>query len=285
MNERNKGIFYMILASLFFALMATAVKYSGDLPTIEKVFFRNIVGFIYVAFLIKKSGESFKGTNTRYLIYRSFLGLMGVFLYFFAIDRLPLADAVVLNQTNPFFVMLLASIFLGERIKKVQILLFILALTGVGFIVKPQFDYRVVPALAGLSSALFAASAYTIIRHLRTTDHPNVIVFYFTGLSTITALPFLLFGQFVFPTPLQLLVLLSVGVFATIAQLLMTYAYRYAEAGDLSIYSYGQTVFSIFIGIVIFFEIPDIYSFLGISLIIFSAYLNYRIKRRATEID
>ncbi|KAB3540981.1 DMT family transporter [Alkaliphilus pronyensis] len=283
MKSQNKGITLMILSSLFFALMATAVKFSGDLPTMEKVFFRNVVGFIYASYVLRKSQVSFKGNNTKYLIYRSLLGLTGVFLYFFAIDHLPLADAVVLNQTNPFFVLLLASFFLGEKIKKQQYAAFFLAIVGISLIVKPQFNYRLIPAAAALASAVFAASAYTIIRYLRTTDHPHIIVFYFTGFSTIISIPFLLFGEFVMPTFPQLISLLAVGVFATTAQLLMTFSYRYAEAGALSIYSYGKTIFSTIIGVVFFLEIPDIYSLFGILLIIVSGFINYMVKRKESS--
>ncbi|ABR50697.1 protein of unknown function DUF6, transmembrane [Alkaliphilus metalliredigens QYMF] len=278
MKDRNKGILYMLLASLFFALMASAVKYAGDLPTMQKVFFRNIVGFLISGYMIYRSGASFQGTNKKYLFYRSLFGLIGVFLSFYAIDRLPLADAVVLNQMNPFFVLILSAFFLGEKIKKLQVPAIIIAILGVVFIIRPQFDYTVFPALMGLLSAVFAAAAYTIIRHLRLTDHPQVIVFYFTGFSVFSTLPFMLLGQFQIPTLFQLLALLSVGLFATIAQLLMTHAYRYAEAGDLSIYSYAKTVFSALLGILLWAEIPDQFSLLGILLILLGAYINYRAK-------
>ncbi|MBM7615006.1 DMT family transporter [Alkaliphilus hydrothermalis] len=277
MDNRNKGILLMILSSLFFALMATFVKLSGDLPTMQKVFFRNLLGLIVTAGIMIRSKQSFAGNNKKYLFYRSLFGLLGVFFYFFALDRLPLADAVVLNQMNPFFVLLLAFFFLKESIRRSQVVAILVALTGVIFIVKPQFDLTIIPALMGLSSSIFAASAYTIIRHLRLTDHPKVIVFYFTALSSISAIPF--WGQFVMPTPLQALALLAVGTFATAAQYMMTYAYRYAEASDLSIYSYGNTMFSILIGIIIWGELPDAYSFLGILLILSGAYLNYRSRK------
>ncbi|WP_034327938.1 DMT family transporter [Alkaliphilus transvaalensis] len=274
MEQRNKGILLMILSSLFFALMAASVKLAGDLPTMEKVFFRNIIGLGVSAYLIFKSKESFVGNNKRYLLYRSIFGLLGVFLYFYAIAKLPLANAVVLNQMNPFFVLILAAVFLKEGIRKQQVSAIFFAIAGVIFIVKPQLDFAIIPALIGLASAIFAALGYTLIRHLRLSDSPLVIVFYFTAFSTVSAIPF--FGQFVMPTPLQFLALISVGIFATTAQFLMTYAYRYAEAGDLSIYSYGNTMFSIFIGIILWQEIPDLLSLVGITLILSGAYLNYR---------
>ncbi|MDR5659646.1 DMT family transporter [Serpentinicella sp. ANB-PHB4] len=278
MTNRTKGIIFMIIASLFFAIMATFVRLSGDLPTMQKVFFRNIVGFIVSAFIIFRSKASFKGNNTNLLIWRSLLGLTGIFLYFFAIDRLPLGNAVVLNQMNPFFVIIFSFLFLNEQIKKFQVLAITIALTGVLFIVRPGLNYTVLPALSALSSAIFAAGAYTIIRHLRLTDSPQTIVFYFTGITSLVSFPFLVFGEFVRPSIFQVVALLLVGVFATLAQFFMTHAYRYAEAGDLSIYSYGNTIFSTLIGIFLLGEMLNIYSVLGIVLILFGAYMNYRYK-------
>ncbi|SES95121.1 Permease of the drug/metabolite transporter (DMT) superfamily [Natronincola peptidivorans] len=279
MTDRNKGILYMVLTSLFFALMAASVKLSGDLPTMEKVFFRNLVGFMTSGYLIYKSKESFKGNNTKLLLYRSIFGLIGIFFYFYAIDRLPLANAVVLNQMNPFFVLIFSFLFLGEIILKLQVAAIFIALTGVLFIVRPGFDYTVLPAVIGLLSAVFAAAAYTTVRHLRLTDSPQTIIFYFTGITTLTAIPFMIFGEFVVPNFFQFLALISVGVFATLAQFFMTHAYRYGEAGDLSIYSYGNTVFSIFIGIILWKELPDLLSFIGVACILLGAYLNYRAKQ------
>lgn len=273
----------MILSSLFFALMAASVKLSGDLPTMEKVFFRNLIGFISAGYMIYKSKESFKGNNTKLLLYRSISGLIGIFFYFYAIDRLPLANAVVLNQMNPFFVLIFSFFYLSEVVKKKQIAAIFIAVSGVIFIVKPGLNYSVIPAIIGLASAVFAGASYTVIRHLRLTDSPKIIVFYFAGITTIVAIPFMLLGDFVVPNTPQLISLMAVGVFATLAQFFMTHAYRYAEAGDLSIYSYGNTIFSTFIGIFLWREIPDFLSFLGVILILTGAYVNYQAKKTVME--
>lgn len=285
MSDRNKGILYMSVSSLFFALMAGAVKFSGNIPTMEKVFFRNIIGFLFSGYVIFKSGESFKGNNPKYLSYRAILGFLGVVFYFYAIGNLPLADAVVLNQLNPFFVIILAAMFLGEKIKKLQIPAIILALIGVVFIAQPQFNYTFLPAAMGILSSIFAASAYAMIRHLRLTDTPHMIIFYFTGISTIITIPFIVFGDFIIPNITTFISLLAVGVFSTLAQYLMTIAYRYAEAGDLSIYSYGNTIFSIFIGIILWGEIPNLLSSIGVICILTGAYLNYRARKPSSGIQ
>lgn len=282
MTERNKGILYMVLSSLFFAVMATAVKMSGDIPTMEKVFFRNVVGFIASGMMIWQSRGSFLGTDKRSLLLRSFFGFLGLVFYFFAIDRLPLANAVILNQMNPFFTLVLAFVFLREKVLKLQWSAVAIAIAGVFFIVKPGFGYSLFPALVGLLSAVFAAAAYTVIRHLRLSDHPQTIVFYFTGFTTLATIPFMLFGGFVRPDLYQFLLLLTVGVTATIAQFFMTHAYRYCEAGDLSIYSYGNTLFAMVLAVFLWGELPDALSILGVALVLFGAYVNYRAKHVET---
>ncbi len=275
MTDRNKGILLMILASFCFALMASAVKYTGELPTMQKVFFRNLVGVLISGYIIYKNGGSFKGRNRGGLILRSIFGLLGVFFYFYALGQIPLSNAVVLNQMSPFFVVMLSAWFLKEPIKKFQVPAIMIAMIGVLFIIRPEFNATIWPSIIALLSAFFAAAAYTTIRHLRLTDKPQIIIFYFTSFSVIVAIPFMLFGHFQWPTVQQLAGLLAVGIFATAAQFLMTYAYRYAHAGDLSIYSYGKTVFSTLLGAVFWFEIPDIYSIMGIVLILTGAYINY----------
>lgn len=275
MKDRNKGILLMIIASLCFALMASAVKYTGAIPTMQIVFFRNFIGMVISGYMIYSRGGSFKGRNRGGLVFRSLFGLAGVFLYFYSLGRIPLSDAVVLNQMSPFFVVVLSALFLKEPIKRLQIPAVFLAMAGVIFIIRPEFNASIIPSLIALMSAVFAAAAYTTIRHLRLTDQPQVIIFYFTAFSVVVAIPFMALGQFQWPTALQFLGLLAVGLFATAAQFFMTYAYRYAQAGDLSIYSYGKTLFSTLIGAVIWMEIPDPYSVIGIIFILTGAYVNY----------
>lgn len=281
MTERGKGIMFMVLGSFFFALMAMFVKLAGDLPTAEKLFFRSVVGTVGSGFLIYRSGGSFLGKDRKMLFVRAVLGFLGLAFYFYAIDNLPLANAVILNQMSPFFTLILAFLLLSETIFRQQWGAISLALVGVTLIVKPGLDYSAFPALVGLLSAVFSAGAYTAIRHLRLTDHPQTIVFYFTALTCLITLPVMAAGQFVMPTGGQWAALLGVGVTATMAQFLMTHAYRYCEAGDLSIYSYGNTLFAMLIGALLWGQFPDGFSFAGIVFVLAGAYLNWRVKREA----
>ncbi|MGO1369590.1 DMT family transporter [Senegalia sp. (in: firmicutes)] len=275
MDDRKKGIILILLSALFFASMAATVKFLDRIPVVEKIFFRNFLGLLVATYLIKKNKKKVLGNNKRLLILRSIFGLLGVAAYFYALSNLPLADTVILNKISPFFVLILAAIFLGEKIKKLQFISLILAILGAGFVVKPEFDVSIIPYIIALLSAFFAGSAYTIIRHLRHTDSSETIVFYFTFISTVAMIPFMLAGQFVVPTLIEAIGFLGLGIFATAAQFLMTNAYRFAPAGELAIYTYTNIVFSTIIGIIIWSEIPDILSIIGGILIILAGFINY----------
>jgi len=280
MENRKKGITYILLSSLFFAMMAAAVKFLGDMPTAEKIFFRNLVG-IFIAFsLVKKSGSSLTGNNKKLLILRSIFGVLGIAAYFYALANIKLSDAVILNKMSPFFVMIFAALFLKEKVSKKQLIALVTAALGAILVIRPGFDSNLIPSLIALMSSLFAGIAYTIVRQLRKTDSAAAVVFYFSLFSTLAMIPFLLSGSFVIPTAIQAAALLALGLFAAAAQLFMTNAYRHAEAGELSIYTYANIVFSSIFGLLLFQEIPDLFSVFGAVLIISAGYLNYRAKEK-----
>lgn len=280
MENRKKGITYILLSSLFFALMAATVKFLGNMPTAEKIFFRNLVGIVVAFALVKKSGSSLIGNNKKLLVLRSLFGLLGIAAYFYALANMKLSDAVILNKMSPFFVMVFAALFLKERITRKQMLALVTAAFGAILVIRPGFDSNIFPSLIALLSSLLAGVSYTVVRQLRKTDEAATVVFYFSLFSTLAMIPFMLSGSFVVPSPVQALALFALGLFAATAQLFMTNAYRHAEAGELSIYTYANIVFSTILGMLLFQEIPDFFSILGAILIISAGYLNYRAKEK-----
>ena len=279
-SERRKGIMLMILSALSFAIMASLVKSLAIYPVTEKLFFRNFFSLLITAILILKKGQGFIGKNKKLLLLRSVLGMLGIVFYFYAISHMKfLADATIMNNMSPFFVVILSFLFLKEDISKYQVIALILAILGVGLIVRPKFDLTIVPALSGLFSALFAGGAYVTVRYLRKTDSPSTIVFYFTLLTTVCMLPFILKGDWLLPTGLDIVKVLGVGVFATIGQYSMTYAYKFVEASQVSIYTYTGIIFSSIIGILVFKEALEIYTVLGGILIIAGGYINFHYKK------
>lgn len=261
--------------------MSVSVKYIENVPVFEKVFFRNTISLITAFLLIRKckpvglSGYLGSMSNQKYLFPRAFLGLLGVFLNFYAISNLKLADSQILNRISPVWVSLFALVFLKEKLTKTQVISIVIALSGSLLVIKPGFHFNFIPAIAGFASSITAGAAYTLLRHLRGKERPEIIIFYFSLWSLIGSFPFMMLN-FVVPSPMEMTFLILTGVFASIGQFGLTHAYRYAKASEVSIYTYTGIVFATIIGFIIWGEIPDKFSIIGGILIIISAYIVYR---------
>jgi len=283
MEEGNKlkAVLFMLTSSLCFAIMAALVKLSGDVPTIEKVFFRNLISLIISIFIVIKHKQKpwGKPENRKALIARSVFGTIGMILYFYCIDNMLLADSSMLNKMHPFFVIIFAVCLLKEKLNKIQIPSLILAFVGVLFIIKPKFDLSVLPAVMGLLSAVFAGLAYTIVRFLGNKEKSHIIVFYFSLVSTLVAVPWMMIGY----KPLdvkQFMCLIFSGIFAAIAQFALTISYRFAPASEVAIYNYTNVIFAQAIAFILWFEVPDIFSFIGYILIIGSSLMAFLYSKR-----
>ena len=268
LSNRTKGVLFIIISAFGFAMMSAFVKLSGDLPSFQKTFFRNITSCIIAFILIIINKESFFGKleNQKTLILRSVFGTLGIVFNFYAIDKLVLSDANMLNKLSPFFVIIFSAIFLKEKINTKQGLAIIVAFIGALFIIKPQFNFDIVPSLIGVLGAICAAAAYTCLRALGGKEKYYTIVFYFSFFSTIAILPFMLI-VYKEMSMLQFVYLILAGIFASIGQFGITIAYKYAKAKEISIFDYSNILFSAIISIVLFNVIPDYLSVIGYIII------------------
>ncbi|MCY6484995.1 DMT family transporter [Clostridium aestuarii] len=286
MNNKSKAVVYMIISAFCFALMAAMVKLAGnDIPIFEKVFCRNLVS-LFIAFGAVKNtqGNLFgKMKNQKYLMARSLCGLAGMITYFYSINKLNLADSAMLNKLSPFFVTIFACMFLKEKLSKIQIPAMIVVFIAALLIIKPKFDLSILPAVVGFISAIIAGGAYTLVRVLKDKENPSVIVFYFSFVSVIGTLPFVIMNYKI-PNRAELICLILTGVFAAIAQFALTIAYKYAPASEIAIYNYTNIVFSAIIGFFIFKEMPDVLSIIGGSIVILVAVVVFIYNRTQNKI-
>lgn len=277
MSNKTKAVFSMLISALGFTLMSVTVKYLKDIPLFEKVFFRNLVSLIIAFYLIKKSAVPIFGQKKSQLalLARAGFGLAGVILNFYAITHLTLADSTMLGKLSPIFVTIMACLFLKEKIDKEQIIGIFITFGGALLVIKPEFSLSIIPSLAGLLSAASAGIAYTLLRYLKDKESPDTIVFYFSVVSVVGTFPFVL-NDYIMPDSTQLMLLLATGLFASIGQFGITYAYKYSKATEVSIYNYSAIVFGIILGFIFFHEIPDMLSLLGGAIIIGVAYYTFR---------
>lgn len=277
MSNKTKAVFCMLISALGFTFMSVTVKYVTGIPLFEKVFFRNLISLGVAFFMLKKSSAPMFGRreNQLALLARSIFGLAGVVLNFYTIANLTLADSSMLGKLSPIFVTIMACIFLKEKIDNKQILSIIVTFLGALLVIKPEFSLEMLPSLSGIMSAASAGVAYTLLRYLKDKESPDTIIFYFSLISVVFTAPFAL-AEYVQPTFTQLGLLLATGVFASVGQFGITYAYKFAKATEVSIYNYSAIVFGIILGFIFFGEIPDTLSLLGGAIIIAVAFYIFK---------
>ncbi|MBR5635434.1 MAG: DMT family transporter [Pseudobutyrivibrio sp.] len=278
-----KGIIFILLAALGFSLMTFFVRLSGDLPTMQKAFFRNSVALVVATVAIIRSHEKFViGKGNRFDIFmRSLFGTIGLISNFYAVDRLGIADANMLNKLSPFFAILLSMIILKEIPNRFDIITTIIAFIGALFIIRPTGSFTAVfPALVGLLGGFGAGTAYVFVRKLgKKGVKTPIIVFCFSLFSSLVTLPYLILDY----TPMSLkqcLCLLMAGAAASLGQFSITLAYKHAPAKEISVFDYTQVIFAALLGIIFLREIPEALSIVGYVIIICVAIIRWNRNRK-----
>ena len=270
MNSKTKGILYVITAAFGFSMMSVFVHLAGDLPVFQKAFFRNIVALIFVTGIMLKRKIGFlpEKKNVPALLGRSFFGTVGLLCNFYAIDKLVLADANMLNKLSPFFAIVFSIFLLSERPTAVQVLSVFAAFVGSAFIIKPSLGgYAVFPAIVGATGGMGAGLAYTFVRYLGGKGENSFrIIFFFSAFSSLVCIPFMLADFEPFSLK-SLIFLICAGISASVGQFGITKAYVCAPAKEISVYDYTQVLFAALFGFLIFGQIPDFLSVIGYCLI------------------
>ena len=284
-NQKMQGIFFIILAGFFFALMTTFVRLSGDLPTLQKVVFRNLVAVFVSAGMLKKNKIRYHVPRAGWfaMFMRCFCGTVGMICNFYAIDHMNLSDANMLNKLSPFFAVLMSIWILNEKANKIEWGAVVLAFFGALFVIKPSFDMQFVYALIGTLGGFGAGVAYTFVRKLGSMGVKGpVIVFSFSAFSVLATLPWCIMTY----QPMnvrQTVCLLLAGVAATGGQFSITAAYTKAPAKEISVFDYCQIIFAALLGFILFGQIPDQWSILGYIIIIGTAiakwYYNLKLEK------
>jgi drug/metabolite transporter (DMT)-like permease len=278
------GLRYMAAGALAFSLMSALSKLAGaSVPLFEIVLARSLVMVVLAGVHLRRKRISFRGNERGILLVRGVLGFVGLTCFYYAVIRLPLADATVFHFTNPVFTALVAAVVLGEHVGLLEAGLVLLSLGGVVMVARPAFLFGSeaaldpVAVLVGLTGALFAAGAYVSVRRLRN-EVPMVVVFYFAAVSTALSLPMVVFDPML-PSPRMLLVLLGVGLATHLGQIFITLGYRAERAGRASSIGYLQIVFAAGWGWLMFGHVPDPWTWAGAGVIVLSTALLVRFHR------
>lgn len=267
----------MLLAGIFFAMMNVSVKFIPHIPAIEIVWFRSVFSLIFTFIVLSKKGISVFGNNKGNLITRGIVGSISLILFFYTLQRIPLASAVTMQYLSPIFTTILGVFILKEKVKPIQFLYFAMAFAGV--LIIQGVDPRVDPlsAVMGITSGLAAGVAYNMIRKLKTSEHPLVIVFYFP-LVTLPIASIIMFFDWVMPEGWDWLMLLWIGFCTQSAQYFMTVAYQTGNLSRVSSLSYMGVLYALIFGFFLFGETFPFASYVGMALVLVGILLNLRVK-------
>ena len=287
MSKRSKGILFIVLSALLFAGMNLFVKLSGDLPVFQKVFFRNAIA-AGIAFTVLMTNKSrllpCSKRSALFLSLRAAFGLLGVICNFYAVDRLVIGDASILNKMSPFFAVVFAFLFVREKPRLYQWLILAGAVAGAVFVIKPSFaNADFLPAMVGFLGGVAAGAAYGCVRKLGMIgENKAYIVFFFSAASTLAVTPVMIAGYQPM-TAVQLVFLLSAGICAALAQFCITTAYTCAPPKEISVYDFSQVIFASLLGWAALGELPDLFSLIGYLIILSMAVVNYLINSKINK--
>ncbi len=276
------GIMLKIVSVAVFVAMSSCIKAAGTVPAGQIVFFRSFFAiFPIVVFLAfqGKLGTAFSTKRPLNHIARGVVGVCAMGLGFFALIRLPLPEAITLNYAQPLLVVVFSSIFLGEAIRVYRWSAVAVGLVGVLVISWPELtllgsgaalgDQEVLGVIAALVAAAISAVAMLLVRNLVQSEPTATIVLWFSVTASILALLSLPFGWQAL-TPVQAGLLIAAGFCGGVAQILMTAAYRHAEASVVAPFEYTSMLLGIVVGYLAFGDVPTIHMLIG-GLIVVAA--------------
>ena len=267
----------MIASAFFFSAMQIFIATTADtIPIFEQVFFRNFFASGIAIFFISKEKVRFsgEGKNIKFLLFRACAGYLGMTTLFYASGNAAQGDVSTLAKMSPFVTILLAGLFLGEKVKKIHIVALLIAFTGAIFVSGPKFNSEIVPLISAFAASVFGGIAYTFVSFLKGKEHPWLIIFVFSFISTIFSTPIMLM-DFVLPNLQEFIYLTMIGVFAAGGQICLTYSYALAPASEVSVFNYSGIVFSMIFGYVFLNQNLQYTSYIGGALVILAGVLMF----------
>jgi len=259
----------MIFGSFCFGTMNALVKWTSVHADVWMIIMVRsaVIAFAVAAFATSR-GISLRINNRRTMFLRCAVGLTAMILYFTALGRIPIGQAVTLQYTAPLFVALLSGRVLAERVSAGIALLVVTAFAGIVLIVSPELGKIEPDALLALGSGFFAAFAYLYVRELRTTDSPTSVVFWFAAASVVGSVVQAAPDLFLLDTK-TLAALVGIGIGACGGQVGITMAYQKAtNAAWVSAFSYLTVIVATFYGFTVFGETLSTADWIGGLLIV-----------------
>ncbi|MFB9243327.1 DMT family transporter [Massilia antarctica] len=276
---------WILLASFLFSLMGAAVKLaSSEYSVAEIVFYRGLVGIILLYFFIRHQGGRLRTEHLGGHLWRGAIGVVSLWMWFYAATKLPLATAVTLNYMSPIWTAVALMGFAWwrgkERVAPPLLLAIGVSFGGVILALRPAFEAQQwFGALMALVSGMLAAIAYTMVRRLSRAGEPEYrVVFYFLAVNIAAGLAGSLLpggspdsAAWHAHSARGAALLLFIGASGVFAQMALTRAWRTGKVLVVANLQYTGIVFSSLWGILIWHDVFDWHVWFGMALILASS--------------
>lgn len=281
----KRGIFYMLLASFFFALTGACARYLKDeIPPIQLVLSRNLIGVVFIGLSLWRRPAIEKGGKMALLVFRGITGTLALYTFFYGIANMGLPLAITYQQSYPIILALAGMLVYGDHLDSKEWLAIFLGFTGICFIFLPSIQSSHLSLqhhLIGLANALMTGMAYLSIRGLSHyyDERSIILVFMLTGIGMplmslsagyildVDSLNVLL-AEPVMPGWAHFPALMILGLAALAGQIYLTRAFSFQKTGVIGAVGFSNVVFSIFFGTLLGDEFPASESLLGIALVV-----------------
>jgi drug/metabolite transporter (DMT)-like permease len=272
------GIALKVGSVALFVGMASCIKAAGEVPAGQIVFFRSFFAVLPIIVFLAWRGELRTALHTQRPLGHVARGLVGVTsmaLGFFALTRLPLPEAITLGYAQPLLIVAFSAVFLGETVRLYRWSAVAVGMIGVVIVSWPNLtlfgagavdNRETVGVIAALAAAAFSAVALLLVRGLVATERSATIALWFSLTASALAVLSIPFGWQSL-TPVQALLLICSGFFGGTAQIIMTEAYRHAEASTAAPFEYTSLLLGILIGYFVFDDTPTAYTIVGGAIV------------------
>jgi len=267
--------------------MTVFVKLAGEsVPTIQIVFIRGIITFLFIYIIIKKKGIYLWGSNSFLLSVRGLTGSVALFFVYESIQRFPLSDSTVIQYLYPIFTTLLAAVILSESINKSIIFsvffgfIGVYIILGLPYIGPDSSSFKLSNIVIAITGSFLTGLAYVLVRlSSNMKESPYVIMFYFPLFTVPLSLPFALY-LWIEPSFRTWIILFFVGVFTMLGQFFLTFSYKLLPASRVAPVSYIQVPFSVLASMIVFQENLSFDYIIGSTIIFLSILIivNSRVK-------
>jgi drug/metabolite transporter (DMT)-like permease len=301
MNNQNlrQGIIFMLIASFSFAMVGACTRILRDsISSVEIVFFRNVIGVVFIGYSVFKRPLIQIGGKPFLLVFRGVIGTIALYTFFYSITKIGLAEAITYQQTYPIFIAVFSIFIAGEGLRRNEWLAVLLGFAGICFIFIPQMSggsLNTRSHVIGIANAILTGFAYMSIRGLSSYYDARSIVLSFMISGIILPIISMGIGQYYDFPSIDFLVasyvsphgfdwfwIVVLGIAAMIGQIYLTKAFSYGKAGTVSAVGFSNIVFSVIFGLFLGDPRPSTLAFLGIGFVIISGIIiSYQSKKEA----